>query len=86
MTGFMPINPKPFLQDLAGKTVIVKLKWGQEYVGFLQSVDSYMNIQLANTEEFVDGKNTGQLGEVMIRCNNVLWVTGNTDCISTNKN
>ncbi|CCJ31076.1 unnamed protein product [Pneumocystis jirovecii] len=67
MTGFMPINPKPFLQGLAGQTVIVKLKWGQEYIGFLQSTDSYMNIQLANTEEFVDGKNTGQLGEVLIR-------------------
>lgn len=26
-----------------------------------------MNIQLANTEEFVDGKNTGSLGQVLIR-------------------
>jgi len=26
-----------------------------------------MNIQLGNTEEFIDGKGTGQLGMVMIR-------------------
>jgi small nuclear ribonucleoprotein (snRNP)-like protein len=42
----VPINPKPFLQDLTGKTVVVKLKWGMEYRGFLRSVDSYMNLQV----------------------------------------
>ena len=31
--GFLPINPKPFLQELTGKSVIVKLKWGMEYKG-----------------------------------------------------
>lgn len=32
------------------------------------SVDAYMNLQLANTEEFIDGQPTGSLGEVLIRC------------------
>ena len=63
----MPVNPKPFLNDLTGKMVIVKLKWGMEYKGYLVSVDAYMNLQLANTEEFVDGQSTGSLGEVLIR-------------------
>lgn len=46
----------------------MRLKWGEtEYKGTLVSVDSYMNIQLNNTEEFVDGKSTGSLGQVMIR-------------------
>ena len=27
------VNPKPFLNDLTGKDVIVKLKWGMEYEG-----------------------------------------------------
>jgi small nuclear ribonucleoprotein F len=31
-------------------------------------------IQLANTEEFVDGELAGNLGEVLIRCNNVMYV------------
>ncbi|CRK90437.1 CLUMA_CG004128, isoform A [Clunio marinus] len=72
----MPINPKPFLNSLTGKPVIIKLKWGHEYKGFLVSVDGYMNMQLANTEEWVDGSKTGSLGEVLIRCNNVLHIRG----------
>ena len=60
-----------------GKDIIVRLKWGQtEYKGQLISVDSYMNIQLSNTEEFIDRKSTGTLGQVLIRCNNVLWISG----------
>jgi small nuclear ribonucleoprotein (snRNP)-like protein len=42
------VTPKPFLAELTGKQVIVKLKWGTEYKGFLLSTDSYMNIQLGN--------------------------------------
>ena len=42
--------------------------------GFLVSVDSYMNLQLASTEEYIDGQFTGNLGEVLIRCNNVLFI------------
>jgi len=33
-----------------------------------------MNLQLVDTEEFVDGQFAGMLGEVLIRCNNVLYV------------
>ncbi|KXZ45558.1 hypothetical protein GPECTOR_53g144 [Gonium pectorale] len=56
--------------------VIVKLKWGMEYKGYLVSTDAYMNLQLASTEEYIDGAFTGQLGEVLIRCNNVLYLRG----------
>ncbi|CAH0557723.1 unnamed protein product [Brassicogethes aeneus] len=76
MSAAMPINPKPFLNGLTGKAVLVKLKWGHEYKGFLVSVDGYMNLQLANTEEHIDGNVTGNLGEVLIRCNNVLFIRG----------
>lgn len=31
-------------------------------------------MQLSNTEEFQDGKSNGMLGEVFIRCNNVLYL------------
>ncbi|KAI5804160.1 hypothetical protein DFH27DRAFT_554581 [Peziza echinospora] len=74
--SFVPVNPRPMLQSLVNEEVLVRLKWGEtEYKGTLVSVDSYMNIQLNNTEEFVDGKSTGSLGQVMIRCNNVLWIS-----------
>ncbi|KAI0002987.1 hypothetical protein BJV74DRAFT_881948 [Russula compacta] len=67
MSTVPPVNPKPFLQELTGKPVFVRLKWGLEYKGFLVSTDGYMNLQLANTEEFQNGESNGTLGEVFIR-------------------
>lgn len=43
-------------------------------IGYLVSVDAYMNLQLANCEEWIDDKLAGNLGEVLIRCNNVLYL------------
>lgn len=40
------MNPKPFMQELTGKPVYVRLKWGLEYKGFLVSTDGYMNLQV----------------------------------------
>ncbi|XP_065380743.1 small nuclear ribonucleoprotein F isoform X3 [Macaca fascicularis] len=45
----LPLNPKPFLNGLTGKPVMVKLKWGMEYKGYLVSVDGYMNMQGKDT-------------------------------------
>ncbi|XP_060580139.1 small nuclear ribonucleoprotein F-like [Ruditapes philippinarum] len=56
----LPMNPKPFLNGLTGKPVLVKLKWGMEYKGYLVSVDGYMNLQVKTN----------------FRCNNVLYVRG----------
>ncbi|KAL4903765.1 hypothetical protein BDW74DRAFT_179351 [Aspergillus multicolor] len=67
--SLQPVNPRPFLQARVGTEVIVRLKWGQtEYKGRLESIDSYMNVLLRDTEEFIDGKPTGTLGLVLIRC------------------
>ncbi|KAI0269248.1 hypothetical protein BC834DRAFT_865466 [Gloeopeniophorella convolvens] len=60
MSAVAPVNPKPFLQELTGKPVFVRLKWGLD-------TDGYMNLQLANTEEFQNGESNGTLGEVFIR-------------------
>ncbi|GJN70898.1 LSM domain-containing protein [Purpureocillium lilacinum] len=75
--SFVPVNPRPMLQDLVDKHVSVRLKWGQtEYQGVLKAIDSYMNLQLSGTREVIDNKETGVLGQVLIRCNNVLWIRG----------
>ncbi|KAF2267111.1 small nuclear ribonucleoprotein F [Lojkania enalia] len=75
MATVAPFNPRPMLQSLVDKDIVVKLKWGDtEYRGRLVSVDLYMNVQLSNTEEFVNGVSSGTLGQVLIRCNNVLWI------------
>ncbi|GBG33803.1 U6 snRNA-associated Sm-like protein LSm6 [Hondaea fermentalgiana] len=59
---------------MVGKEVIVKLKWGHEYKGYLVSFDSYFNLQLSGTQEFLNGAFEGSIGEVLIRTNNVLYV------------
>ncbi|KAL0212546.1 hypothetical protein RCL1_006172 [Eukaryota sp. TZLM3-RCL] len=69
-----PLHPTPFLHSLVGKLILVKLKWGPEYKGILVSTDRYMNLQLASTEEFIDGVRKGNIGEILVRCNNVLYV------------
>ena len=71
LTGFAA---RRFLNDLTGKDVIVKLKWGMEYEGKLLSVDSYMNVQLGDAKEYIDGQLAGALGEILIRCNNVMYM------------
>mmetsp|Transcript_44335 Transcript_44335/g.51258 ORF Transcript_44335/g.51258 Transcript_44335/m.51258 type:complete len:85 (+) Transcript_44335:45-299(+) len=74
MSTAVALNPKPYLIELTGQSVFVKLKWGQEYKGLLLASDAYMNLQLLNAEEWVDGEYQGSLGEILIRCNNVLYI------------
>ena len=38
------------MQELTGKPVFVRLKWGLEYKGFLVSTDGYMNLQVRYTQ------------------------------------
>jgi small nuclear ribonucleoprotein (snRNP)-like protein len=45
-------------------------------LGVLVSVDQYMNIQLGNSVEYFDEQNKGPLGEVIVRCNNILYISG----------
>lgn len=35
-----------------------------------------MNLLLTSTEEYVEGQFAGNLGDVLIRCNNVLYLRG----------
>ncbi|KAL1863475.1 hypothetical protein Plec18170_000310 [Paecilomyces lecythidis] len=74
--SFQPVNPRPFLQARVGAELIIRLKWGQtEYKGKLESIDSYMNVLLRDTEEFIDGKNTGSLGLVGFRSQHPLAIS-----------
>jgi small nuclear ribonucleoprotein F len=69
-----PIDPAVFLQSVVGRRVAVKLKWGQLYVGTLMSVDAFMNALLADCSEHEASGAQSLLGDVLVRCNNVLYV------------
>lgn len=56
------------------RKVVIRLKWGIEYHGKMASFDKYMNVQLLDAEEFMEGQCKGALGEILIRCNNVLYI------------
>lgn len=67
--SFVPVNPRPMLQNLVDQDIVVRLKWGEtEYKGKLVSLDSYLNLQLSSTVEYINDKPTGDLGQVLIRC------------------
>ena len=42
-------TPIPFLESLMGKAVLLKLKWGWELKGVLQSRDAHMNLLVPTT-------------------------------------
>lgn len=73
--------PPQFLTSLIGKQVIVRLKWGLEYCGTLKNYDLRMNIHLCDAEEFVTvgGQSEGKMGDVLIRCNNILHIRPKPD-------
>ena len=60
------MNPKPFLNGLTGKPVLVKLKWGMEYKGYLVSVDGYMNLQVYSSPGPICSKLTTSLVNVSL--------------------
>ena len=49
------------------------------YRGTLKSFDTYMNLNLNKTEEWIDGKRIGELGNVLIRCNNIAFIAESKD-------
>ena len=67
-------NPIPFLESLKGKKISVKLKWGHEYKGILLNYDDYMNLQMQEVEEWLNDQLKGNVEEILLRCNNVLYI------------
>ncbi|CAR21054.1 Sm protein F [Lachancea thermotolerans] len=75
MSELAPTNPKPFLRELINKPIVVTLKFNKtQYKGLLVSTDNYFNLQLTEAEEFIEGQSKGKIGDIFIRCNNVLWI------------
>lgn len=78
VTNIQAVYPHVFIKSLVGKLIVVRLKWNRtEYKGTLVAVDKYMNLQLDLCHEQVlrDGqRQSEELGEVFVRCNNVLFI------------
>lgn len=67
-------KPLNALQKAVNKSVSVRLKNDLEYKGKMINADPYMNVILADAEEFSAGTISANFGKVVIRGNNVLFI------------
>ncbi|MHC1592136.1 MAG: LSM domain-containing protein [Candidatus Helarchaeales archaeon] len=70
----MKIDPLKLLNQSKNNKVLIRLKDGKEYKGFLVETDSYMNLVLSKAEEIKDDKPIAKFGEMFIRGNNILFI------------
>ena len=74
-------RPLNTLQKAVNKSVAVRLKNDQEYRGKMTNVDAYMNVILADAEEYSTGNLSANFGKVVIRGNNVLFIQIQKDIV-----
>ncbi len=67
--------PNQKVKSLVGKVVRIEMK-GEEsdLVGKLESVDDYMNVYLSNAMEYKDGEKVRNLGNIVLRGNNIILI------------
>lgn len=67
--------PNQMVKSLIGKMIRVEMK-GEEHelVGKLEGVDEYMNLFLTNAMEYKDDEKLRNLGEIVLRGNNVVII------------
>ncbi|MEM3403989.1 MAG: U6 snRNA-associated Sm-like protein LSm6 [Nitrososphaeria archaeon] len=73
--SIQPKKPLNILQKMLDKEVVVRLKSNIEYHGKMVNVDIYMNMILDNTKEYNNGQQAASYGTVVIRGNNVLFIS-----------
>ena len=71
----MAQRPLDILNESLNGPVIVKLKDGRAFRGELQGYDIHMNLVLDNTEEIKDGEVSKKLGTVVVRGDNVVYIS-----------
>lgn len=69
------MKPLDVLNQALNKNVLVGLKGRMEYRGVLDGYDPHMNVVLRNAEEFRDGLMTRRLGVVIVRGDNVIYIS-----------
>ena len=69
------MKPLSVLQASANKNVIVELRGKRQYRGVLDGYDVDMNLVLKNAEERVDGETVRKLSTVIVRGDNVIYIS-----------
>ena len=69
-------RPLDMLNASRHKSVIVELKNGKQFVGKLKAFDIHINVVLEEAEERVDGSTSRKLGNLFIRGDTIILITG----------
>ena len=69
------MKPLSVLNQAVGKNVMVELKGRKEYRGVLDGYDPHMNVVLRNAEEYADGQPRRRLNVVIVRGDNVIYIS-----------
>lgn len=67
-------QPLSLLRKSINKTVIVKLKNGNEFKGKLAEMDAYMNVVLINATEIENDQVVAEYSKIFVRGNNILFI------------
>ena len=76
MSESQPLN---LLKKSINKTVIVKLKSGNEFKGKLAEMDAYMNVVLVNAKEVDNDQIVAEYSRIFVRGNNILFIKPNAE-------
>lgn len=69
------VKPLDILKQAIGKNVIVVLKGKRGYRGVLDGYDPHMNLVLKNAEELVSGESVGRTATIIVRGDNVIYIS-----------
>jgi small nuclear ribonucleoprotein len=71
----MEDRPLDILNKSLNAPIIVRLRGGREFRGELHGYDVHMNLVLGKAEELKDGEVTRKLGTIVVRGDNVVYVS-----------